>query len=160
MNWPLRKPDVAALAAAGTIRTIQDGRNAPVAASSNVASKPAPVRRPFTTADKSFIAKVHGYMPRLQLLAILNDRMRADVGDGAAPYTIAQLHTELRAVDGGPADAGDWSSLRKIVARAKRDGTLDCITRQVIDDFAVVYSLSSGQVLGLQDALLQPKDDQ
>ena len=37
-------------------------------------------------------------MPRLQLLGILNDRLRADIGPDAPPYTIEQLHAEIAAL--------------------------------------------------------------
>jgi hypothetical protein len=57
-----------------------------------------------------------------------------------------------------PAGGHDWSSLRKLVAKARRDGVLERVTRQVIDDFAVVFSLNARQVLNLHDVLLKAKD--
>ena len=33
--------------------------------------------RAFTDAERSLIKKIHGYMPHMQLLGILNDRLRS-----------------------------------------------------------------------------------
>lgn len=114
-------------------------------------------QRPFTAAEKALIKKVHGYMPAAQLLEVLNDRLEADM-PSAEPYTMDQLHAEIGDAAGDGDDTQDWTSLRKLVANARKDGLLDRITRQVIDDFAVVYQLSAGQVLRLQDVLLRAKD--
>lgn len=116
--------------------------------------------RAFTPAEKALIGKVHGYMPAPQLLSILNERLAGDLGAAVAPHSIEQLHAEIAALaDAAPPAGGqDWSSLRKLVARAKRDGVLEAITAQRIDDFAVVFSLSAGQVLRLQDVLLDAKE--
>ena len=65
----------------------------------HAASKPHAART-FTEADQSLIRKIHGYMPRMQLLGILNDRLRADIGSDAAAYTIEQLHAEIAALPG------------------------------------------------------------
>lgn len=118
-----------------------------------VAKKP----KDFTPVERSLIRKVHGYMPAQQLLAVLNERLAADI-PGSAPHTMAQLHAEVGAIEVKPAGDHDWSSLRKLVAKARRDGVLDTITTELIDDFAVVFQLSSAQVLRLQDVLLSAKD--
>lgn len=115
--------------------------------------------RVFTPADKALIKKVHGYMPAQQLLEVLNDRLVADLGPDETQYTMEQLYAEIGEVDNTPAGGHDWSSLRKLLAKAKRDGVFAAINRQVIDDFAVVFSLSSAQVLRLQDVLLRAKDE-
>ena len=116
--------------------------------------------RPFTAADKSLIAKVHGYMPAQQLLELLNERLAADRGPEEPQYTMEQLRAEIGAAS-APDAAGehDWASLRALLAAARRRGVLKTITRQVIEDFAVVYSLSPAQVLRLQDVLLQAMGD-
>ena len=44
-------------------------------------------------------------------------------------------------------------------AQAKRAGTLDRINEQVINDFAVVFSLSPKHLMRLKDILLQPEED-
>jgi hypothetical protein len=116
--------------------------------------------RPFTVADKALIKRVHGYMPAQQLLEVLNERLVADFGPDEEPHTMEQLYAEIGEVDAPPADAHDWSSLRKLVARARRDGVLDKVTRQLIDDFAVVFSLNGRQVLQLHDVLLKAKEDE
>ncbi len=145
----MRNPDVGALAAAGRVRTIHDGKNPPARGSGE-----GP--RQFSPADKALIRKVHGFMPAGQLLGVLNERLQADDPD-AERFTIAQLHEEIGEVT--PAgDSQDWASLRKLVAKARRDGLLDKVTRQLIDDFAVVFSLSAGQVVRLQDVLLRSKE--
>jgi len=114
----------------------------------------------FTEAEKSLIRKVHGYLPALQLLGILNDRLRADLGPDAQPYTAEQLHNEIAAIPGAkPGGDHGWAGLRKLLAQAKRVGTLDQITDQVINDFAVVFSLSPKHLMRLKDILLQPAED-
>jgi hypothetical protein len=124
-----------------------------------VGVKSAPVAREFTTAEKSLIRKVHGWMPPEQLLALLNERLVSDVGPNTALYKMEQLYQTIG--DGViPAAGGDWASLRKIISKAKRSGVLDLITEQNINDFAVVYSLNAKQVLVLKDIVLQAKGDE
>lgn len=113
--------------------------------------------RAFTPGEKSLIRKVHGYMPAQQLLDVLNERLVSDLGPGEPRYTMQQLYAEIGTSE-AQTSAHDWSSLRKLLAKAKRDGVLELITREVIDDFAVVYSLSPAQVLQLQDVLLHAKE--
>ena len=111
----------------------------------------------FTAAEKALIRRVHGYMPAAQLLALLNERLQADGRTGTELHTVEQLHAETQAL---PAAAGgaDWTSLRKLLAKARRDGLLERITAQVIDDFAVVFALSPAQVLRLKDVILTAKE--
>lgn len=117
--------------------------------------------RPFGPADKALIKRLHGFMPAPQLLDVLNERLLADRGPEEAKHTMEQLFAEIgeTAVE-TPADGHDWSSLRKLLAGARKKGLLEQVTPQLIDDFAVVYSLSPGQVLRLQDVLLRAKDDE
>lgn len=116
--------------------------------------------RPFTPAEKALIAKVHGYMPAQQLLEVLNERLVSDLGPDEPKHTMEQLYAEIGAVEADPAAGHDWSSLRKLLARARRDRVLEAVTRQVIDDFAVVFSLTPGQVLRLHDVLLSRQEDE
>jgi hypothetical protein len=118
------------------------------------------VSRTFTEAEKSLIRRIHGYLPPLQLLAILNDRLRSDLGPDAAPYTVEQLHAEIAALPGAKPGANHaWAGLRKLLAQAKQAGTLEEINEQVINDFAVVFSLSPKELMRLKDILLQPAED-
>ena len=111
--------------------------------------------RDFTAADKALIRRVHGYMPSLQLLGILNGRLSGDVGTGAVLYTMDQLKAEVASVTApGAVDGNDWGALRKLLAKARREGLLDLINEQVINDFAVVYSLNQKQVMTLKDIFL------
>lgn len=112
----------------------------------------------FTAAEKALIRKVYGYMAPMQLLALLNERLQADQGEYAALYTIDQLHTEIQGLPAGCVNAGDWSDLRKYLAKARRAGLLDLMTSQMIDDFAVVFALSSAQQLRLKDIVLSAKE--
>lgn len=118
-----------------------------------------PLARGFNEADKSLIRKVHGYLPPLQLLGILNDRLRADLGPDAQPCTIEQLHAEIAALPGAKA-AGNtgWAGLRKLLAEARRTGTLDRINEQLINDFAIVFSLSPKELMRLKDILIHAED--
>lgn len=95
------------------------------------------------------------------MLGILNERLAADQGNRVAPYTIEQLRREIASVASAvPASTNDWGTLRKLVAKARRDGTLGLIDEQVIDDFAVVFSLNHKQVLILKDILLDRTEDE
>lgn len=114
----------------------------------------------FTIAEKAMIKKVHGYMPAQQLLNLLNERLQADKGSDVTIYTMAQLYSEIgEDTSATPAGGYDWASLRKLIGKAQRDGVLDLITEQTIDDFAIVYSLTHKQVLVLKDTILQAKEE-
>jgi hypothetical protein len=120
---------------------------------------PQPARS-FTDAERSLIRKIHGYLPPLQLLGILNDRLRSDLGPEAQPYTIEQLHTEIAAMPGARTGRNNgWAGLRKLLTQARRDGVLDRIDEQVINDFAIVFSLSPKQLMRLKDILLQAQEE-
>ena len=126
-------------------------RPSPSPATGHPSTKP----RDFTAADKALIRRVHGYMPSLQLLGILNGRLSGDVGTGAVLYTMDQLKAEVASVTApGAVDGNDWGALRKLLAKARREGLLDLINEQVINDFAVVYSLNQKQVMTLKDIFL------
>lgn len=113
----------------------------------------------FTAADRALIRNVHAYMPGDTLLAALNERLLADRGGAAVPYTMEQLHDEIRDTPSTPKGGHDWATLRKLLASARKNGVLTGITRQVIDDFAVVYSLSSAQVVRLKDVILSRDEE-
>ena len=138
------------LPACGSCKTRPDARGArhPQAA------------RAFSEADKSLIRKVNGYLPPAQLLGILNDRLRSDAGPDVQPYGAEQLHAELAAMPGAKAAGGHgWAGLRKLLAQARQAGTLGRIDGQVINDFAVVFSLSPKHLMRLKDILLPPAED-
>src|SRR3546814_494308 len=98
-------------------------------------------------------------MPHAQRLAILNERLMCDLGPDAAQYTLDQLSAQIGdQIQAAPAGGHDWGSLRKMLGKASREGLLDLIDEQVINDFAVVYSLNAKQVLNLKDIVLQAKE--
>lgn len=108
--------------------------------------------RPFTKADLSLIAKVHGFMAAPQLLMVLNERMWADLGHDAPHYTVQQLHDAIQQLQQAQATvASSWSNVRRLLAQARSEGVLQQVNDQVIDDFAVVFSLTAKQVLHLKD---------
>lgn len=150
---PDRAEDDLRLAVCGECRTRPEARRLGALPASAAAGA-----REFTAADKSLIRSVQGYMPPRQLLGILNERLVADLGPDAEPYTMEQLHAELQTAPGS-AGAGDWASLRKLLAQARRQGVLEAVTPQLIDDFAVVFSLSPAQVLRLKDVVLSAKEN-
>ncbi|WP_027489347.1 hypothetical protein [Rhodanobacter sp. OR92] len=129
-------------------------RLGPVSASGGSIGAP----RGFTTAEKALIRKVYGYMAPLQLLALLNERLQADLGDAANLYTLDQLHAEIQGLPAGVVNTGDWSALRKYLAKARRAGLLEQVNVQVIDDFAVVFALSTAQQLRLKDIALGARE--
>lgn len=117
-----------------------------------------PVRE-FNAADRAIIRRVHGYMSAAQLLSILNERLACDQGEGAQPFTVDQLRAEIANITGGATPgASDWASLRRVLAKAQREGVLAAIDEQVINDFAVVFSLNQKQVMVLKDIVLQAKE--
>jgi len=117
--------------------------------------------RGFTEAEKSLIRKTHGYIPSQQLLGILNERLKNDLGPNATPYTADQLHAEIVKVAGPIASNGNgWAALRKLLAHARKTGTLALITDQIIADFAVVFLLTPNQVIRLKDVLLSREEDE
>lgn len=128
-----------------------------------VPTTPRPINaaaRDFTAGEKALIRKVHGYMPPLQLLALLNERLQADLGDVANLYTIDQLHAEIKKAPGSGMEADDWSGLRKYLAEARRSGLLQTLTAQIVDDFTVVFALTSAQQLRLKDIVLDARETQ
>ena len=131
--------------------------SAPSLAGGNRGSKAA---RAFTPAEKSLIQKLHGYMPAQQLLDLLNERLTCDLGPDVAQYTMEQLYSEIGDASAAvPAGGHDWASLRKLLARARTAGVLGAITEQIINDFAVVFSLNPKQLLVLKDVVLPEKGD-
>lgn len=108
--------------------------------------------RTFSPGEHSLIRKLHGRMPAQQILGILNERLIADMRDDEPPYSLEDLRG---AVSAGAAELSGWASLRKRLAEARRSGVLDQVNEQLINDFAVVFSLSAKQVLQLKDVLLE-----
>jgi hypothetical protein len=126
----------------------------------NAGSAPRSARE-FTPAEISLVTKVHSYMPAQQLLDILLERLRCDLGEDAQPYTMEQLQAVIqRFAPPAPAGGHDWASLRKILSQARRAGVLAKISAQLIDDFAVVYGLNARQVMALKDVLLADQGEQ
>lgn len=117
-----------------------------------------PGPRGFTAAEKSLIRNVSAFMPAADLLRLLNERLVADLGEGATPYTLDQLHAEIGGA-GVTAKADEWGGLRRLVADARKSGVLDEITPAVIDDFAVVFRLTPAQVTTLKDVVLHAQED-
>lgn len=108
-------------------------------------------RTEFGAADKALIRSVHGYMSPERLLEVLNARRLANE-EAATPFTAAQLQEEIRTlVYAGQSGPGNWAGMRKALASARTSGLLDTITPQVIEDFAVVFSLSPVQAAKLID---------
>ncbi len=122
----------------------------------NAGAAPVPASaRDFTPAERSLIQRMHAVMPLPQLLAILNERLAADLGPDAAPYTIEQLQAVVAGWSvPGTLGPNDWAATRKFLANARRQGILDRIDDSVINAFAVVFQLAPKQVLLLKDAVL------
>lgn len=113
---------------------------------------------PFTAAEKSLIKRLRSLMPAQQLLDILNDRLQPDRADESLLHTLAQLQDEIGSHASG-AGTFDWAAMKKLLAKAARDGVLARISDQLIDDFAVVWSLNSKQVVALKDIVLGAQED-
>ncbi|WP_406625382.1 hypothetical protein [Acidovorax sp. SDU_ACID1] len=154
--------DDSALELCGSCRRRPEARRLglPVPPAAERAAAVAKPARDFTEAERALIRKIHGFMPAQQLLALLNERLACDLGPDATPYSMEQLHTAIGGL-ASPAPAGGhgWAAQRKLIAQARRAGLLATVTEQLIDDFAVVFSLNPKQVLVLRDTLLQPQED-
>ena len=133
-----------------------DCKKRPEAARLGEPSAPGGGARSFTAAERSLIRKLQGYMPAQQLLDLLNERLAADLGPDAAPYTMSQLHETIGAVT--EVEANDWAGLRKLLSQARRSGLLDEITPQMMDDFAVVFSISPAQALRMKDTITNAQE--
>jgi hypothetical protein len=108
--------------------------------------------REFSPAEKSLIRGVHGHMTTQRLLDLLNDRLATSYGAKATLHTMESLYAEISklsliAVDG----QHDRASMRKLVQKARASGLLARVDEQLIDDFAVIFSLNARQVLLLKD---------
>ncbi|HDR9174284.1 hypothetical protein [Burkholderia vietnamiensis] len=123
--------------------------------SAGVGSRQPP---PFTAAEKSLIKRLRSLMPAQQLLDILNDRLQPDRADESRLHTLAQLQGEIGSHAAG-VGTFDWAGMKKLLAKASRDGVLGRITDQLIDDFAVVWSLNSKQVVALKDIVLGAQEE-
>jgi hypothetical protein len=112
--------------------------------------------RAFNAADLSLIRRIGTNLAPPHLLAILNERLVADLGAQVPRYSLSQLQEAISRVHGvAAASTGhDWPSLRKLLARARRDGVLAAIDEQVINDFAVAFQLTTKQTLELKDIVL------
>lgn len=122
---------------------------------------PNAAARDFTPAERSMIAKMHSFIPGQQLLDLLNERLVCDLGPDATPYRLEDLQKEIaKYAPAAPNRGHDWASLRKILGQARRAGVLAQINEQVINDFAIVFSLNPKQVMALKDILLQPEASQ
>jgi hypothetical protein len=118
--------------------------------------KGAPLKpRAFSSADVALIKSLH-HLPAAQLLELLNGR---HVDDGFAPFTREQLYEQWKAVDTDLARAGEWASLRKLLNQARRTGVLAAITPQLVDDFAIVFSLSPAQHMHVRDVIRSAQEE-
>lgn len=154
------------LALCGSCRRRPEARRLglPSARLTSAPSRPSPAAprpaREFTEAERALIRKVHGFMPAQQLLALLNERLACDLGPDATPYSMDQLHAQIGSFAAPvPTGGHGWAAQRKLIAQARKAGVLDTVTEQVIDDFAVVFSLNPKQVLYLRDTLLPSEDN-
>lgn len=115
--------------------------------------------RDFTPAERALIARVNRHMAAQQLLDLLNERLVCDLGPDAVRYTPQQLADEVaKTTPALPGGGGDWASLRKLLAHARKSGLLARVNEQVINDFAVVFSLNPKQVIHLKDTLLDAQE--
>lgn len=132
---------------------------APAPATLPAPSAPRGGPRTFGTAERSLIRRLHTLLPAQSLLDVLNDRLVADQGERVSRYTMEQLHAELRAVAGPVEGPADWAGLRRLLAKARTDGTLALISAGLIDDFAVLFQLSPAQVMRAKDVLLSAREE-
>ena len=122
-----------------------------------VAAPSAPkAPRAFNAAEKALIKSLR-QLPAEQLLDILNGRASAETGH--VPFTRTQLVDELEKHLETAAAGGEWASLRKLLAQARRSGLLATVTLQMVDDFSVVFSLSPAQHMRLRDVIWNAQEE-
>ncbi|HZR37567.1 MAG TPA: hypothetical protein VFA75_19505 [Nevskia sp.] len=139
--------------------TLHQHTAAPAPATLPAAAEARSGPRTFGTAERSLVRRLHTLLPAQSLLDVLNDRLVADQGERVPRYTMEQLHAELRAVAVPVEGPADWAGLRRLLAKARTDGTLARITAGLIDDFAVLFQLSPAQVMRAKDVLLSARDE-
>jgi hypothetical protein len=116
-------------------------------------SMPSP--REFNDAELAMINRLHRFMPTTQLLHTLNERLAADAPGQGSRFTMNQLEQAIAKPKAKPhAMSGSWADTRKQLSAASRAGTLALVDEQLIDDFAIVYSLNARQVMMLKDIVL------
>lgn len=120
-------------------------------ASANGTAPAAAKPQGFTEAERALIRAMHGYLPAAELLRILNERRTADRGAAAVAATTEQLHQEVQAL--AVVRDHDWTALRQLLAQARGLGLLAACTPDVLEDFAVVFALTPGQVTHLRDVI-------
>lgn len=120
----------------------------------------AKATREFTPAEKSLIQRMHRFTSASELLSILNERLSFDLGEAAVPYRLEQVSREISQLTvPAPVSGRDWVGMRKLINQARKDGVMPLINEQVINDFAVVFSLNTRQVLALKDVLLEQNEE-
>lgn len=121
-----------------------------------------PKPRSFTPADIGLIRQLSGAIPTTTLLSLLNDRLVADLGPSAPRYTLDQL--EQAREQAQPAESAargsDWATLRQALEHARRNGLLQQITAQTVEDFAVIFKLTPAQLMRVKDVLFTSDDDE
>jgi hypothetical protein len=101
---------------------------------------------------------MHGYLPAAELLRLLNERLAADLGEHALPYTLEQLYRETHGLAPARAGADDWSALRRLLADARTSGLLEHITPTLLEDFAVIFQLTVAQATHIKDVIQHAKE--
>lgn len=118
--------------------------------------------QPLREADLALIRRIGGYMPPPRILSILNERLLSDLGPDEDTFTLEQVKAAIAAAHGQDdlaSQGRDWPSLRKLLAGARRAGTLDRVDETVIADFAVAFQLTAKQVVELKDIVLGAKEE-
>jgi hypothetical protein len=131
------------------------------------ATPPAPPPAPLvgkasdslTEIEMGLVHKMYKVLPHRELLNVLNERRSGN--PKLAVLTLEDLAASISSMGIAP-PRGDssWLGTRKLLAAARRSGTLSLITEQLIDDFAIVYSLNARQVMTLKDVALAAADEE
>lgn len=117
---------------------------------------PTPQFPALTAAERSLISRLKTSLSVGRLLGVLNDRRAADGNDDYPLLTHAQLGAILASTNEavpGARTGGDWAALRKLLRSADRSGLLQRISPQLIEDFAIIYSLSPAQIIRLREII-------
>lgn len=121
------------------------------------ASAPAPLAEAFTPAECRLVQTLHRQVPIADLLRLLNLRRVADLGPTAPRHSVATLEAEIRR-HAAATPTSDWSGLRRVIGDARRSGVLARVTPQVLEDFAIVFSLTPAQILHLKDVITHAQE--
>jgi len=116
-----------------------------------------------THAEKSLITNLKDTLSEQRLLSLLNQRRAANAHPAFPALTVADMRHHLGTADcdsRGAQPGADWASKRQLLQRARASGLMGKITKQIVLDFAVVFSLTQAQLIRLTEMVDVDSEDE